>query len=97
MERNNQELLFDKQWKEYLELERLIQENAVKSEFDKTGMLKGMIYDLCMVAKQMNYSLYERATALFNGATLETLEAVCRVKRNDLDEIANNMNSSMKK
>ena len=97
MDRNAQEMIFDKQWKEYLELEKLIHEYAVKAEYDETGKLKGIIFDLCPIAKQMNYTLAIQAADLLQGATKETMESVCRVKRDDLDEIANKMNSSMRK
>ena len=45
----------------------------------------------------MNYTLAIQAADLLQGATKETMESVCRVKRDDLDEIANKMNSSMRK
>ncbi len=91
MERKIEEEIFDNLWKEYLELDKLIHENVVKAEYDQGATYKKMIYDLCIVAKQMNLTLVDRAKTLWSGNTVQTIESFCRVNRNDLDEIAERM------
>ena len=88
MDNKQIQMVFDSMWKKYLALEKEIWELSAKYEENPSEIVRGTIYNLCMIARGFLGDLEYIATKLYTGELLDNFKNNCDAKCNELRDIS---------